>query len=210
MNHFRSSFLAFLTFTLASSFARADPRDGAVDTPTPDRAAARAENVARLSAFASTGYLGSSGASGGAFATGVRLALGRHFALGFDLGYGLIATQTILEDRWWLIPSMAVVLPARIGSLRPTFDLGAGFGWGTSSGYKNWSEYAAQPFSADWAYQLVPTFRVHAIASLPLTSTVDVFARAEAAAMVMPDDTHATATDTTWFMFSIGTRFDLL
>jgi hypothetical protein len=198
------SILAFTLAMIASSTALAD------DKPNPDRTTTHDDGVAKLSAFASTGYLGTSGANGGAVSTGVRLALGEHFALGLDLGYGLIATANAMQDRWWLIPSMAVVVPTRIASRKTTFDFGVGFGAGTSSGYASSSEYSAHPFTADWAYQLIPTARAHAIAAMTVTPSLDLFIRADAAAMIMPDGTHATVTDTTWLMFSLGARFRLL
>lgn len=198
--------LAFLLAGTITSWASAD-----TSAPEPDtRTDAPRQGATGLSLFTSAGYLGSSGASGAALGTGVRYAIGRHFALGLDLGYGLMATQTGMEDRWWFMPSMAVVMPARIAGLRSTFDLGAGLGLGTASGYGSWSEYSAHPFTATWEFQLEPTVRAHAIASVAVTPTLDVFARAEAAALVLPHGSSASVTDSTWVMLSVGARFGLL
>jgi hypothetical protein len=196
------SILALLTLLLPAA-ASADPE------PDKNRIAAR-EEPSKLSLFTSAGYLATSGGNGGALATGVRYAIGRHFALGFDLGYGLMATDAGMQDRWWFMPSMAVVVPARIGKRAATFDIGAGLGLGTSSGYASWSEYASHPFSADWEFQLEPAVRAHAIAALALTPSLEIFTRAEAAALVLPHGSSPNVTDSTWMMFSVGTRFGLL
>jgi hypothetical protein len=105
---------------------------------------------------------------------------------------------------------MAVVIPARIGNVRMTFDIGAGLGLGTSSGYASWSEYAARPFSADWAFQLEPAVRAHAIASIAASRSLDVFVRADAAALVLPENATTSNSASTWLMFALGTRFGLL
>ena len=174
--------------------------------PDPDRVASAREAPAKLTLFTSAGYLATSGANGGALGTGVRWAVARHFALGFDLGYGLLATGAGMQDRWWLVPSMAVVFP--VG--RVSFDVGAGLGLGTASGYASWSEYAAHPFQADWEFQLEPAARAHVIAAYALGPTLELFARAEAAALVLPHDASpGGTTNSTWAMFSLGTRFAL-
>jgi hypothetical protein len=200
------SALAFLCSTSVAGLAAADPVEHEPDT----RPLAAREDTTSLSGFASAGYLTTSGANGSALSTGVRLAVGSGFALGFDLGYGLLATPGGMQDRWWLIPSMAFVVPAHFGPRRVAFDLGAGFGLGTSSGYASWSTYAARPFTAAWEFQLEPTLRGHAIASLELTRSLDIFVRADAAALVLPHGANASVTDSTWLLFSLGTRFRLL
>ena len=43
-----------------------------------------------------------------------------------------------------------------------------------------------------------------------VTPTVEVFVRADAAAMVLPRGSNASVMDSTWMLFSLGTRFDLL
>lgn len=93
--------------------------------------------------FAGVGALGSPGATGGAFLAGLRLGVGKHFAASVDLGYGLLTAPPTIQDRWWLMPSAALVIPA--GSVR--LDLGVGAGVGTSSGYLSWSDYDARPFT---------------------------------------------------------------
>lgn len=205
--------LAFLATAAVTTVAAADPN--APPVPEPDAAARAAHpEPTKLSLFTSAGYLASSGANGGALGTGIRYAIGRHFALGFDLGYGLLdvhnGTGTGAQDRWWFIPSMAVVIPARIANRDATFDIGAGLGLGTASGYASWSAYASHPFTADWEFQLEPTVRAHAIAALAITPSLDVFVRADAAALVLPHGSSNSMTDSTWLMFSLGTRFRLL
>ncbi|HEY2367648.1 MAG TPA: hypothetical protein VGH87_14730 [Polyangiaceae bacterium] len=71
----------------------------------------------KLSVFTGLGYLGTSGGSGGVVTTGARYMIGEHFAVGLDIGYGLMAVQDAMQDRWWIIPSMAVVFPARVGKV---------------------------------------------------------------------------------------------
>lgn len=204
-----------VTFSISMSFATAA---SAQRVPDPDKVPAVHEGPTQLSLFTSAGWLTSSGANGAALSTGVRLAIGEYFALGFDLGYGLLSAQagasattgTLMEDRWWFMPSMAGVIPVRLGRTRATFDIGAGLGLGTASGYKGWDEYTSHPFTADWEFQLEPTVRAHAMASLAISRTVDVFLRAEAAALVLPHGVAAGPTDSTWMLVSLGTRFRLL
>lgn len=205
------SITSMFTFLFALGVTRIASADPQVK-PEPDQASASGrDEPAKLSLFTSAGYLASSGANGGALSTGVRYMVGSHFALGFDLGYGLLAAQQgTMQDRWWFIPSMAVVLPTRIAGRRAAFDIGAGLGLGTASGYSSSSVYAAHPFTATWEFQLEPTVRAHAIASIAMTKTVDLFVRADAAALVLPHGSNATVTDSTWLMFSLGTRFQLL
>jgi hypothetical protein len=198
--------LAFLCSTTVAGLAAAEPGERDLDA----RARGEREDPIQLSGFVSAGYLTTSGANGSALSTGVRLAVGRRFALGFDLGYGLLAVQAGMQDRWWFVPSMAFVIPAQIGARPASFDLGWGLGVGTSSGYPSWSTYAAHPFTAAWEFQLEPTVRAHAIASFELTRALDVFVRADAAALVLPRGSNAGVTDSTWLLFSVGTRFRLL
>lgn len=175
-----------------------------------DKSATKEDAPMKLSVFTGAGYLGTSGGNGGVVTTGARYMIGEHFAVGLDIGYGLIAVQDAMQDRWWIIPSMAVVFPARVGRARLSFDIGAGFGWGTSSGYKSWDTYAARPFSADWAFQLEPTVRAHAIAAASVSHSVDVFVRADAAAMILPQNSSPNDADGMWLMLAMGTRFRML
>ena len=135
----------------------------------------------RLGVYAGLGYLASPGTNGTAFSTGARLAIGRHFALNLDLGYGVLTAASNTQDRWWIIPTAAFVLPA--GRVR--FDLGAGLGLGTSSGYPTMSSFLSAPFMPAWAFQLVPIAKVHLMASTPLTPNVEVFARAELLSLLL-------------------------
>lgn len=168
--------------------------------------------LTKLSLDTSAGWLTSGGGNGAALGAGVRLGVGRHFAVGMDLGYGLMAApNSSMQDRWWFVPTMAVVMPARIGGRDFTFDVGAGLGLGTASGYAGgWSEYSAHPFTATWEFQLMPTVRAHAIASMRVSKTMEVFVRADAAALALPHGSNASMTDSTWMLISLGTRFDLL
>lgn len=49
-----------------------------------------------------------------------------------------------------------------------------------------------------------------AIAAMQVTPKMEVFVRAEAAAMVLPKGSNASVTDSTRILLSMGTRFDLL
>jgi hypothetical protein len=82
-----------------------------------------------------------------------------------------------VQDRWWLMPSVALVVPA--GTAR--IDLGAGFGLAAASGYDSWAAYAAAPFDPAWAFQLVPAGRLHVAVMVPIAARVAVFARLETA-----------------------------
>ncbi len=192
-----------ITASCTSSVAFADP-------PNPDRSDTKSDAPTKLTLFTSAGYLATSGGNGGALGTGIRYAIGEHFALGFDLGYGLMALQTGMQDRWWFMPNMAVVIPTRIANMPLSIDIGAGLGLGTSSGYASWSEYTSHPFTADWEFQLEPAVRAHAIAALGVSRSLEVFVRADAAALVLPHGSASSSSDSTWLMFAIGTRFRLL
>jgi hypothetical protein len=164
--------------------------------------------------FAGGGYLASPGASGAALAAGVRLGVGRHLGLSFDLGYGVLGSSTTTQDRWWLMPSVAWVVP--IGRVR--FDVGAGVGLGASSGYTNLAAYIAQPFEPVWAYQLVPAARAHVMASVGVARGVDVFARLVVASLWLgagpfgfrAGNEHPSLTDTTWGNLWVGVMWNAL
>lgn len=191
--------LVSLTFT---TLASADPESPKTTEPK--------DAPPKLTIFASTGYLGTGGGNGAAVATGIRYAIGNHFALGFDLGYGIMAVADAMQDRWWLVPSMAVVFPTHVMGKRTTFDVGFGLGLGSSSGYASWNTYAARPFSADWEIQLEPALRAHAIAAMSVSKDVELFMRADAATLVLPKDTRPNDADAMWLMLSMGARFRLL
>lgn len=197
---------AAVGLTLAASVgtgARAAPAE-LPDSTTPQR----------VGLFAAAGYLGSPGASGAELSSGLRFGFARHLAVSLDLGYGLLKTSPGIQDRWWVIPAVALVIPA--GRLQ--FDLGLGLGVGASSGYTSWSAYAAAPFTPIWAYQLIPTLRVHAVASMELTHRVDVFARVDVASLLLGGNSLGSRVgtpnpgvqDTTWGTLSIGVQFRLL
>lgn len=188
------------------------PTYSAMASPPPEQdAAADHDDVERLGMFASLGYLATAGGgNGSAFTTGIRLAVGRHLAIGADLGWGLLATPAVVEDRWWIMPTMALVLPAQVHGRRTAFDLGAGFGVGTSSGYSSLSVFADRPFAPDWAFQVFPAGRVHAAAYVAATRDLDFFVRADAASLILPSSSARTMTDSTWLLFSFGAQVRLL
>lgn len=177
--------------------------------------AARADRRPQeLGLFVGAGYLASPGANGGAFSFGLRLGMGRYVALSFDVGYGVVGASPTVEDRWWLMPAVALVLPA--GPVR--FDLGAGLGLGASSGYRSWPDYVAGPFNPIWAFQLVPTVRAHVRAAIALRRCCDLFARVDVASLLLDGnsigfrvgDPHRPVMDTLWFYLWIGVQFRLL
>jgi hypothetical protein len=180
-----------------------------MEPPAPPPTPARTVDV-----LASAGYLGALAGHGAALEAGVRVPLGEHLALAFDLGYGVLHDGATVEDRWWLIPSLAWV--ARTVRLR--FDFGAGAGLGASSGYASFADYTSGPFSPVWAYQLVPAVRGHAIAAMPLTRTTDAFVRLDVAALLLSGnaigsrvgDPEPRLADTSWMTLSIGAAFALL
>ncbi|MBK7863852.1 MAG: hypothetical protein IPJ65_35645 [Archangiaceae bacterium] len=131
-----------------------------------------------LGLFVGTGVLATPQGVGGPAQLGVRLQLARHFAVGFDGGYALISASPHLQDRWWLMPALAVVVP--LGRLE--LDLGAGVGLGTSSAFGSWDAFAHDRNA--WELGFYPAVRVHAVASFPLTARLEVYLRAEAAALV--------------------------
>jgi hypothetical protein len=156
-----------------------------------------------LSVFAATDYLASPGAHGGAFSFGARLGVGDHFAGGLDLGYGLLDANDGAQDRWWVLPTIALVLPTGPA----TIDLGAGLGVGTASGYASWSGYLAAPFTPAWHYT-VPAARLHLDVAFPCSRGLDVFLRAEAATLLGVQG--ASAEDSVWTGLSIGVRARVL
>jgi hypothetical protein len=170
-------------------------------------AAADVPDATTLGLFTDVGYLASPGTNGSAFGVGLRAALGRHFAVSFDVGYGVLGAQSAVQDRWWLVPSIALVVPTRVAQRPVVFDLGAGVGLGASSGYLSWSDYVAAPFTPVWAFQLFPTVRAHAIVAVAINRDLEVLVRADAASVLGTD---RGAMDTTWLMLSLGARFRLL
>lgn len=159
-------------------------------------------------------YLGAPGANGAAATAGVRLAMGRHFALGFDLGWGVVATETVVHDRWWLMPTAAFVIP--LGRVR--IDVGAGLGFATASGYDSMDQFLAAPFTPVWAFQLVPAARGHVMVAVTLSQRVDVFLRADAGTLLLQhqaigfrdNNPNPTPMDTMWFGVNAGVTFGLL
>jgi hypothetical protein len=197
-----------LGIALASTAGIARASEGSEETRNDPTAAARGQ---KLGIFAGAGYLGSPGTSGGAFVSGLRLRLGDHAAGSFDVGYGIVDAYQggLTQDRWWAIPSVAVVLVPGRGRVR--LDLGVGAGVGTSSGYASWSAYTAAPFTPSW-HATVPAARVHAVAAFRLTPDLDAFVRADVATLVLAGSgsTHTGAGDSVWVGLWMGLQSRLL
>jgi hypothetical protein len=151
--------------------------------------------------------LASPGAYGAALGSGLRLRLGSYFAASFDLGYGLTGSSPGMQDRWWVFPSVAGIVPA--GPLR--LDLGAGFGVATSSGYISWPDYVAAPFTPVWHFT-VPALRAHIAAALPVRRDLDLYARLEVVSLLLVGSPNADAelVNTLWLGFWIGIQYRLL
>jgi len=177
------------------------------EAPTVTATAVHDPLAEKLGVFAGVGYLASPGASGTAFTSGLRVRVAKHVAASLDLGYGLLEAAPSVQDRWWVIPSAAFVLTA--GAAR--FDVGAGAGVGTSSGYASWASYKAAPFTPGW-HATVPAVRAHVTVTLPLTVSVDVFARADVASLVLAGSgsSHTDSTDSAWLTLSLGFQHRLL
>ncbi|MBN8610330.1 MAG: hypothetical protein J0L92_07085 [Deltaproteobacteria bacterium] len=154
------------------SATRADDRPSAVS-------AMQLDLVGGIAAIEAPGEVGL------AFALGARLALGRYTALRFDIGYGVLGGSRSLEDRWWLIPSFAVVIPIE----RLRIELGVGVGFATSSGYTDFDAFVRAPFDDDWAYQLIPAARGHAAFWLELGADVDAYAQLDAGGLIVEGNT---------------------
>lgn len=175
---------------------------------------ATAEEPQKLGLFVGAGYLGSPDTHGAAMGAGVRLAMGRHLALSFDLGYGVVGNAATVQDRWWLIPSVALVIP--VGRVR--FDIGAGVGLGTCSGYSDWRDFAEAPFMPTWAFQLAPAARGHVVASVKVRRNLELFARVDVASLLLDgnaigfrdNNLQPGARDTMWVNLWLGFQFGLL
>jgi hypothetical protein len=167
-----------------------------------------------LGLFASSGVLASPGGAGAALSAGLSFAPFRHLAFGFDLGYGLLDTNVSKQDRWWLMPTVAGLFSA--GRVR--FELGAGLGLGTASGYPSWASFDAAPFKPAWAFQLSPLVRAHAQASLPVSERVELFARVEAGGLWLDgnrigfrdNNPRPSLAETTWGQLALGAKFGVL
>jgi hypothetical protein len=168
----------------------------------------------KLGVSAATSYLASGAGSGVAVSSGLRLTLGAHAALGADLGYGVLSAPSATQDRWWIIPTIAWVVPTEYTHL----DLGVGLGVGAASGYVSFADYAGRPFAPAWAFQLVPAARLHVMWSTPLRGDLDLFARIDVAALVLSGtqlgfrngNPNPGPGDTTWFDIGAGVQFRLL
>jgi hypothetical protein len=168
----------------------------------------------RLSVFADSGVLASPGGAGAALSAGLRYSPWRYVSFGFDLGYGLLDTKVSEQDRWWLVPTVAGVLP--LGRVR--LELGAGLGLGTASGYPSWSAFRAAPFAPAWAFQLAPLARGHAQVSLAISERVEVFGRLEVGGLLLEgnrigfrdNNPRPSLAETTWGQLALGAQFGVL
>ncbi len=149
----------------------------------------------------------SPGAYGAALGAGLRLRVCSYFAASVDLGYGLAGATPGMQDRWWLVPAVAAIIPA--GRLR--LDLGAGLGVATSSEYLSWSAYAAAPFTPVWHFT-VPAVRVHLAAAYPVSQGLDLYARLEVVSLLLLGTPNADAElmNTLWVGLWIGIQYRLL
>lgn len=136
--------------------------------------------VAQLDLIGGVSLLGAPGELGLAFVLGTRLSLGRYTALRFDIGYGVMGGSRSLEDRWWLIPSFAAVVP--FDQVR--VEMGVGVGFATTSGYTSFEAFVREPFDDDWAYQLIPAVRGHAALWLELGHDADFYVQIDAGVLV--------------------------
>ena len=161
-----------------------------------------------LHAFVGLGYQGSPGGDGANLIGGLRYGMGHHFALSFDAGYGVLSSK---QDRWWLMPAVALVIPMRAVRV----DLGIGLGLGTSSCFSTWNDMAAD--QTLWASQGVPTVRAHAVAAFTITEKFELFARADVSSQLLEGNTLGWRTgdgpsrnaDTMWINLSLGAQFRL-
>ncbi len=185
------------------------------DEPSTVSAGARpAEGPQRLGLFVGASVLATEGLTGASLTGGTRLAMGRHLAAGFDFGWGAMHGAQQAEDRWWLMPSLAAVLPLEAGRL----ELGAGLGLGTASGYHSWAGFEARPFAPDWAFQLAPAARAHLGGAWTVSPALDAFARLEAGTLLLGGNTiglrsgnpHPAPADTLWLQLTLGVQLRLL
>jgi hypothetical protein len=176
-------------------------------------AAARASDGAAappaLALFAGAGFLGGPAGGGAALSAGVRYAFADRFAVSFDLGYGALGSGAEVQDRWWLLPSLALVIatgPTRI-------DLGAGLGLGTASGFASTSAWIGD--RTRWEYQLLPAARLHAVVAMAVTPRAELFARLEAAALLdgntfgFRSGEPTVPGSTMWLHFAVGMRWGI-
>ena len=167
------------------------------------------ESLNTLRAFVGLGYQGTPGGNGGVVTGGLRYGLGRHLALSLDASYGMVSSK---QDRWSVMPSIALVIPTD----RLRFDLGAGIGPGTSSGFATWDDFAHDRTA--WANEAVPTVRSHAIAAFTLTPRFELFARVDVSGQLLEGNTlgwrhgdgPAHNADVMWINLSLGGQFRLL
>ena len=187
---------------------------GFVLCSAPSTSTQSASPPSALSLFVGAGVLASTGAVGAQVSGGVRWRTRRNLAVELDTGYGLLDGSNEKQDRWWLIPSVAYVLPLA----RVELELGGGLGLGICSGYPSWAAYFAAPFSPPWAFQLVPTARAQLVPSLPLSAKTSVYSRLEVAALLLggnglgfrDHNPNPQLSQTTWASLSFGVRFDVL
>ena len=167
---------AFCSFTLLTSLAFI-PTTAHAESSDAEITRAPSSRSTSLGVYSGLGYLGVNDVNGAAFLVGSRLAVSRHFAFSFDFGWGAqkVVDSAAVQDRWWLMPSAAFVIP--VGAAR--IDLGVGLGVATTSGYDSSSTFFAAPFDPKWAFQLNPAGRLQAAVMLPVSEHVDLYVRPE-------------------------------
>lgn len=134
-----------------------------------------------LGVFVGGGYLKSTEGHGAALDAGIRLDLARNFSAGFDLGYGVFGTKRDTQDRWWLMPNIALVVPSGFATL----DVGFGVGLAAASGYDDVNDFLLAPFDPSWALQLIPAGRVHVRLGVPVTPGFEIFTRLDAGGLLV-------------------------
>jgi hypothetical protein len=168
--------------------------------------------VVDLELVGDVAYLTDTTNHGVALDAGLRLGLGRYFAVALEVGYGMMGAAHV-QDRWWVMPSIALVLP--VAPLR--IDLGAGLGLGTASGYADLDVFERAPFEPGWAFQLAPAIAGHATVAVPLSPTTSAFARLDVGALLVDGNAfgyrqrtqHLGSADTLWIALALGFAFDL-
>jgi hypothetical protein len=170
MSTLSRSLLLFASLVLVSRTASAET--ASVESPS-----IGAKSTTSLGVYSGLGYLGVHDVNGAAFLVGSRLAVSRHVAFAFDFGWGAqkVVDSAAVQDRWWLMPSAAFVIPVGVARI----DLGVGLGVATTSGYDSSSTFFAAPFAPKWAFQLNPAGRLQAAVMVPVTDRVDLYARTE-------------------------------
>jgi|GEM_PF-2389264 len=179
----------------------------ALSSPTPARAA-HFEIAGGLAA------LGGTDTGGVALTLGGRLLLGSFSVLRLDVGYGLVGNDHEVQDRWWILPGYALLIP--IDTMR--LEIGASLGFATSSGYPDLAAFGDAPFNPRWALQLVGAARGHVALWFDLDESNAAFIELAVGTLHLEGNDagvrhgidNATAAETVWWTLTVGTTFDVL